>query len=209
MDIVNTFIRLLAPIKQKMKKLLLFTFLNILILGCSSPTNETNNFIKEANNNIGASEILFQVRTSSKEDLEIFEDGIIPWISIKDPEKYLGELVDKDEIVLKSNRAILLIDYPLNNPIQIEIKSKEKQGFNRVELIRLISQEYHRIYNEEEASAKVKTIPLEEREGLINRNQTNGKYGIWGHDIEDLDLSAIIVHITNNSTPLLELYIES
>ena len=192
-----------------MKKLSIFTLLSILIIGCLSPKNETSKEPEKSAKEVAASEILFQVRTSNKEELEIFKDGIIPWISIKEPEKSLDNLIDKDEIVLKSNAAILLIDYPLNKPIEIEIRSKDKDGFSRIELIRLISQEYHRIYNEEEASAKVKTVPLEERDGLINRNETDGKYGILGHDIGDLDLSAIIVHSKNGFTPKLELYIES
>ena len=192
-----------------MKKLLIFTFLSIIILGCSSTKNETNKESEKLTNEVGASEILFQVRTSNKEDLEIFEDGIIPWISIKEPENSLVNLIDKDEIVLNSNKAILSIDYPLNKPTEIEIRSKEKDGFSRIELIRLISQAYHRIYDEEEASAKVKTVPLKKREDLINRNETDGKYGIWGHDIGDLDLSAIIVQSKNGITPKLVLYIES
>ena len=102
-----------------------------------------------------------------------------------------------------------MIDYPLNKPTEIEIRSKEKEGFSRIELIRLISQAYHRIYDEEEASAKVKTVPLKKREDLINRNETDGKYGIWGHNIGDLDLSAIIVQSKNGITPKLVLYIES
>lgn len=192
-----------------MKKLLIFTFLSIIILGCSSTKNETNKESEKLTNEVGASEILFQVRTSNKEDLEIFEDGIIPWISIKEPENSLVNLIDKDEIVLNSNKAILSIDYPLNKPTEIEIRSKEKDGFSRIELIRLISQAYHRIYDEEEASAKVKTVPLKKREDLINRNETDGKYGIWGHDIGDLDLSAIIVQYKNGIKPKLVLYIES
>lgn len=179
-----------------------------LVLGCSSQQSETNKELEKSAYKVGPSEISFHVRTSDKEDLEIFEDEIIPWISIKDPEKSFENLVNKEEIVLKASKAILMIDYPLNKPVEIEIKSKGKDGFSRIELVRLISQEYNRIYDEEEASAEVKTVPLEEREGLINRNETDGKYGVWGHDIEDLDLSRIIVH-HNNGIPKLELYIES
>ncbi|WP_066759364.1 hypothetical protein [Crocinitomix algicola] len=192
-----------------MKQFLTFTILSILILGCSSPKSETNEEPIGSINEIASSEILFQVKTSDKEDLEIFEDGIIPWISINDPENSLDNLLEKDKIVLNTKEAILLIDYPLNKPVEIKIKSQKDVGFSRGELIRLISQEYHRIYQEEEETAKVKTVPLEEREGLINRNETDGKYGIWGHDIGDLDLSAIIVHFKNGSIPKLELYIES
>lgn len=192
-----------------MKQFLTFTILSLLILGCSSPKSETKEEPKGSINEIVTSQILFQVKTSDKEDLEVFEDGIIPWISINDPENSIDNLLEKDKIVLKSKEAILLIDYPLNKPVEIKIKSQKEVGFRRGELIRLISQEYHRIYQEEEESSSVKTIPLEEREGMINRNETDGKYGIWGHDIRDLDLSAIIVHSKKGSIPKLELYIES
>ena len=60
-----------------MKKLLIFTFLSIIILGCSSTKNETNKESEKLTNEVVASEILFQVRTSNKEDLEIFELSLI------------------------------------------------------------------------------------------------------------------------------------
>lgn len=154
-------------------------------------------------------EILFEVKTTDKEDLEIFEDGIIPWISIKNPEDVIDNLIGKDEIVIANSAAILIIDYPLSNPVEIKLSAKTDKGFTRKELIENISTEYRRIYKEEEESAEVKTIPLEECQGLINRNQTNGKYGIWGHDIDDLDLSAVIIGKTANGEIILELYIES
>lgn len=39
-----------------------------------------------------------------------------------------------------------------------------------------------------------KVLPLDlriKRGGFVNRNKTNGKYGIWGHDIEDLAIERI------------------
>jgi hypothetical protein len=192
-----------------MNRFTILTLMVILDLGCVPSQKSNDNESRLSSNVEGAIEILFQVKTYAKEDLEIFEDGIIPWISIKGPEKYFNNLMNKDEIVLIANEAILLIDYPLNNPVEIEIKSEKSDGFTRGELIKLISREYNRIYKEEEESSQVKTIPLEEREDLINRNETNGKYGIWGHDIDDLDLSAIIVKWEHSKKPRLELFIES
>lgn len=192
-----------------MKRLLLLTILYFLTLGCSTSNSELNQIPETAFFERTSSEITFQVKVSNQDDLEIFEDGVIPWISIDRPEKSLKNLINKDEIVIRSNKAILLIDYPLNKPVKIEIKSQNSNGFSRANLIKLISEEYKRIYQEEEESTKTKTVPLEEREGLINRNQTNGIYGIWGHDIDDLDLSRIIVHQEKNNIPILELYIES
>lgn len=152
------------------------------------------------------SEILFEVRTV---DRELAPDGVIPWISIENADKEIINLIGKDEIVLKERLVDLTIDYPLENVTTIELKSNKKSGFTRAELILKISAEYKRIYKEEEATAKEKTIPIEKREGLINRNTTNGKYGIWGHDLGDLDLSEIIVHKQFGKKTRLELYIES
>ena len=138
-----------------------------------------------------------------------FENEIMPWVPIKNPEKFIADLIDKDKIVVKQNDAVLVIDYPLENPIEIEIKSEDSNGFKKSELIEIISREYKRIYQEEEDSAQIKTIPKNERKGVINRNKTNGKYGIWGHDIDDLVLSAIIVKKTKNGKIILELDVES
>lgn len=187
-----------------MKNLINFILLSLLIVSCKSQNDKKTPEIIQNN-----SEILFQVKTTDKDDIELFENGIIPWISIKNTESEIENLIGKDDIVIKSNHAILTIDYPLNNPVEIKIKSNHSNGFTRKELAEKISAEYKRIYKEEEDSAKTKTIPINEREGSINRNQTDGKYGIWGHDIDDLDLSAIIVKKADNGEIKLELIVES
>ncbi len=153
-------------------------------------------------------QILIRVKIVDEEELEDFPEGSLPWISIKNAEGELDRLIGGDEIVLQETKALLIIDYPVAKPIEIEINASTVEGFRRAGLVRRISSEYHRIYREEESSAKTKTIPIEQREGIINRNQTDGKYGIWGHDIDDLVLSAIIVH-RSSGIPKLELIIES
>lgn len=82
-------------------------------------------------------------------------------------------------------------------------------GFSRKQLALLISEKYHQIYDEEEVGATTKTIPVNKRDNGINRNKTNGKYGIWGHDITDLDLGSIDVRKSPNGEIFLELDIES
>lgn len=153
-------------------------------------------------------EILFEVNTSDPEYLKSFPDGIIPWISIENADKEVDRLIGKDEIVVRENVIDVTFDYPIHNPVTFELKSNKKSGFTKSELILKISDQYKRIYKEEETSAKEKTIPIGKREGP-NRNETDGKYGIWGHDLIDLDLSEIIVHKRRGSKPRLELYIES
>lgn len=156
-----------------------------------------------------ASEIQFQVKTTDKDYLEVFEDGLIPWISIKNASTDIPNLIGKDEVVIANNNATVLIDYPLNNPVEIVLTSDNDKGFTRKELALKISAEYRRIYTKEETSALTKTTPMEERQGLINRNQTDGIYGIWGHDIDDLDLSTILITKDESGEINLELFIES
>jgi hypothetical protein len=146
---------------------------------------------------------------ANKEDLEVFEDGIVPWISIEKPEDQIDRLIDADKVVIEYPEVILVIDYPLNKPAEFIIKSSEKGGFTKKQLALVISKKYHEIYDAEESSAKTKTIPLEKREGLINRNETDGKYGIWGHDISDLDLSSVEVYKTEDGKIQILLGIES
>ena len=46
--------------------------------------------------------------------------------------------------------------------------------------MRAISEEYHKIYEIEEKSATIKTIPGDTRTKVYNRNPTIGNFGIWG-----------------------------
>jgi hypothetical protein len=151
--------------------------------------------------------IEFKIKASG-EDLKTFEDGFIPWVNIDNPKLQLEKMVDVDKTILPYSSASIIIDYPLNYPAVFEIKSRG-EGFSRRQLIMEISSKYHEIYKLEESTAKTKTIPVEKREGLYNRNQTDGKFGVWGHDITDLDLSTIEVHKNSKGQITLTLGIES
>ena len=142
------------------------------------------------------------------EDAKDFEDGIIPWINIEKPENQINRLIDADKVVITYSEVTLVIDYPLNKPAEFILKSSGK-GFTKKQLVFEISKKYHEIYEAEESSAKTKTIPLEKRKGLINRNETNGKYGICCHDIGDLDLSSAQVYKTENGKIQIVLEVES
>lgn len=146
-------------------------------------------------------------KQGDEDDKEIFEDGKIPWVSLENAESDINIMFDKDEIVIKENEIEILFDYPLDNPISIRTKSD--RGFTRSDLLSIISDKYKQIYREEESSAHQKTVPLNERKGLINRNSTDGKYGICCHDLIDLDLGAIDVFKDKNGIIKLVLYIES
>ncbi len=149
---------------------------------------------------IGA--IVFCVKTTDKD----FEDGVIPWVSIANPDEELKNLIGKNDLVIKESKVIITIDYPLTNPCIFDLESAA--GFTRAQLLTEISKKYNEIYADEEKSASVKTVPEDKRE-IHNRNETNGKYGIWGHDITDLALSEILVYKTSSGQLKLTLTIES
>ena len=200
-------------------------FLNLVILAtlisCNSKNSNENpkNYIEQLNikeseaknisDNLGEliSTIEFGIK-ADKEQLKDFEDGIIPWISIENPENEIEKLIDADKIVIENSELTLNIDYPLNKPAKFILKSPSS-CFTKKQLIIEISKKYKEIYLEEEKTAKTKTIPINEREGIINRNETDGKYGIWGHDIGDLDLSSIEVYKTDQGKIEIVLGIES
>jgi hypothetical protein len=150
------------------------------------------------------SSIEFGVRTDNKED---FEDGIIPWASIESPENDIPNLIDKDQVVITQASIKVIIDYPLTT--QYEFALTSDKGFTRAQLLSEISRHYYKIFDEEEDSATIKTIPPDKRTTMYNRNETNGKYGIWGHDIEDLVLSSISVYKATDGGIVLSLNIES
>jgi hypothetical protein len=150
------------------------------------------------------SEIPFQVKTSNLAD---YKDGLVPYITIEHPEDEIKNLIDRNKIVIATNVVTIIIDYPLSNIYKFDIVSEV--GFSRETLIREISKHYHMIYDEEEQTATIKTIPVKKRTKMYNRNQTNGKYGIWGHDMGDLVLANILVYATANGKVVLSLEIES
>ena len=149
------------------------------------------------------SKIRFDVKTDNLQD---YEDGKVPWIRIDSPRVDIKNLFGKDEVVIPEAKVTVIIDYPLSNNYKFQLTSNK--GFTRAQLINEISKQYYRLYDEEEKTATVKTIPLKDRK-IYNRNQTDGKYGIWGHDIGDLVLDEIHVYKNQNGEVTLTLQLES
>lgn len=148
----------------------------------------------------------FKIKANEEDiELEIDTDGFVPWISIDDPE--IERLIDPNEIVISNSSINLYIDYPLNKPVTFELKTNSN-GFTRKNLVEQISQKYHLIYLEEEETAETKTLSNEQRK-ILNRNQTDGKYEVWGHDITDLDLNGFDVYEDKNKKITIVLGIES
>lgn len=148
--------------------------------------------------------ISFEVKTKDTAD---YENGLIPWASLEKPEEDISDLKDAKEILIHQHVLTVIIDYPVRNEYRFELNTDT--GFTRELLLKEISKAYYKMYGEEEATATIKTIPLDKRTTMYNRNETNGKYGIWGHDIADLVLSEIHVYEDADKKLILALIIES
>jgi len=130
-------------------------------------------------------------------------------LRLVEPEEALARLHEPDEIVIPYEHATLIIDYPLSTPASVEISAPIAYGFTRAELVKSICEEYANVYEAEEGSAHVKTVPSEERGAMRGRNRTDGAYGIWGHDLADLIVTAARWTRRSNGSVIIELHVET
>jgi hypothetical protein len=134
-----------------------------------------------------------------------FPGGIRP----ADPAAALAGLDHPDDIVIPFAQAVLVIEYPLTTPASVPIESPLPLGFTRAALVKAICDEYSHIYDAEEGTAATKTIPIDERAPRRGRNRTDGAYGIWGHDLQDLVVTAAHWTRQTDGSVKIELHVES
>jgi hypothetical protein len=130
-------------------------------------------------------------------------------LRLHEPELALARLDEPEEIVIPFEKATLVIAYPLSTPASVEIAASIPHGFTRAELVRTICEEYANVYDAEEGTAAVHTIPKEERGEQEKRNRTDGAYGIWGYDLQDLVLTAVRWTRRPDGTVTIDLHVES
>ncbi|MBL0219831.1 MAG: hypothetical protein IPQ07_38950 [Myxococcales bacterium] len=135
-----------------------------------------------------------------------FPDG---GVRVADVQGALAKLSNPEEIVVPFEHAILVITYPLSTPASISIDAAFPIGFTRAELVKAVCEEYANVYEAEEATATTKTLPLEERTNGKHRNRTDGVYGIWGHDLENLTLRAARWTRGSDGAITIDLHIDS
>ena len=129
-------------------------------------------------------------------------------LHLDNADKSIALLQKPDEIVIPFEHAILVIDWPLTNPARIAITAPIVQGFTRRELVKAICEEYSNVYEAEEGTAHTKSVPLSDRASGEKRNRTDGVYGIWGHDLADLRLTAVRWTRRPEGTVEIELHVE-
>lgn len=130
-------------------------------------------------------------------------------LRLGDAERAVAMLELRDEIVIPFPKAILVIEFPLTHPALVTINAALPQGFTRGELVRVICDEYAHIYAAEEGTALNTEAQVEERGTRLERNRTDGAYGIWGHRLDDLVLSSARWVKQSNGDVRIELHVES
>lgn len=130
-------------------------------------------------------------------------------IHLSDHTQSLANLRSPEEIVIPFEHAELVIDYPLTTPARIELDAEHPVGFTRAELIKQVAEAYAHVYEAEEDTATRKTVPPSERGTMRNRNRTDGVYGIWGHDLADLVVTAARWSRNAHGVVSIELHVES
>ena len=111
-----------------------------------------------------------------------FEDG-------DDDDNVVESNLDPEEIIVPHQDITVVYDYPLEREFEFTHHTDNPNGFTRIELCQVVMDQYKKIYEEEEEEdGDPGYIP-----GMLNRAKSNGKYGIWGHDIGDLILHTLYI----------------
>jgi hypothetical protein len=119
---------------------------------------------------------------------------------------HYDRLIDASRIVLRASSATLVIDYPLHRAARFQIlPDAPDAGFSVRGIVRAVAEKYAQVYAEEKASA---SKPIANIPGMMNRAESDGKYGIWGHNLDDLVLEAVDLR-TENGAVLVELEVGS
>jgi len=107
----------------------------------------------------------------------------------------VGGLQDKFDVVIDKPRIRVVFSYPLEKEHIIELTPLfGAKNFTRVGLGKAVSVQYQRIYEEEEKTSSLREETYSNRYencALMNRAPTDGKWGIWGHVLDDLDLREV------------------
>lgn len=107
-------------------------------------------------------------------------------------EEFTG-VINPDEIVIEDQDITVVFAMPLKKAFGFKYHSDT--GFTRRQVVDLIYDRYKKIYEEEEKTSTIRVMSMDERLRLskavcgfclMNRNRTNGKYGIHTDDMDSL-----------------------
>lgn len=125
----------------------------------------------------------------------VADGGITFFSALEDDERDVLE-----EEISKDDNFTLVIDYPLHTPARFPIPQEVVSAWVINDLIEFICEKYKQVYAEEEEGLTEED--LEPKGMCLNRPQTKGKYGIWGHELGDIAITDIIVDLENREVRL-------
>jgi len=119
-------------------------------------------------------------------DLGDTECGYGVWFKSDYYEKCCKTLKDPSQIVINDSNINLCLDYPFKKEFYVNLDSNN--GFMRYQLVDVIKNLYDIIYKSEELTSP---SPTDYHKKLPHKNyaESDGVYGIWGYNLEDLILT--------------------
>lgn len=85
----------------------------------------------------------------------------------------------------------IMYTYPLAGSYLLTFENEWDGDWTVKDFVEAVYNGYQYIYNLEEETTTVEVVPLASRRKLLNRNETNGVFGVWGHDLDDLFLEGV------------------
>lgn len=86
--------------------------------------------------------------------------------------------------------AVMLFQYPLRPNVGFDwvYETESPSGLTVRDIARCIAATYRVMYAAEEAAVRTEAHAARAGSSSLNRGQTDGPFGIWGHDLDDLVL---------------------
>ena len=106
------------------------------------------------------------------------------------------DMIDPDEKVIEDDDITINFDYPLSHTVKKDFQSDD--GFTRHELWQAIHDGYTKIYDEEDTAVGdpgtigENSLSTSSASKMINRSESQGPHGIWGHYIGDLFIEGVV-----------------
>lgn len=111
----------------------------------------------------------------------------------------IASAIHTDELMQAEPTLQFTVTYPLRNPFHFSETHADGSGWTQRQFMDAVQRAYVAIYEAEGPD------PGQCSDVLLNRAETSGPYGIWGHDLDDLYLEGA----ARNSDGSWTLYIGS
>lgn len=118
--------------------------------------------------------------------LYIAPESRVPCVLDFEDEEVRDNLINPNEVVIEDEKITMIITYPLS--VEFSRTLEKKGGFTRLDVFKNIYEAYKQIYAEEEENIGDPGT----YDNMYNRRRSEGKYGIWGHYLEELVIESVV-----------------